>query len=120
MLYRLFHEDGVRVLMSFVFPELTEDEIPGRAWAPFAPGPFFATPKYREIFAAELPGIPVSISYDVLPKWKEYERATTTITEITCHARGAVFLDPDVGNLVFSRLYLVFFFQLFYQRLPER
>ncbi len=47
------HRDGVRVLMSFVFPELTENRIPGRAWAPFAPRAFFATPKYREIFGAE-------------------------------------------------------------------
>ena len=46
-------EDGVRVLLSFVFPELTEDEIPGRAWSPFAPGPFFVTPKYRDIFDSD-------------------------------------------------------------------
>ncbi len=25
--------------------------------------------------------MPVSISYDVLPKWKEYERASTTIAD---------------------------------------
>ena len=35
----------------------------------------------RAIFAAELPDVPVSISYDVLPKWKEYERASTTIAD---------------------------------------
>jgi len=29
----------------------------------------------------KLPGIPVSISYDVLPKWKEYERASTTLAD---------------------------------------
>ncbi len=28
-----------------------------------------------------LPSIPVSISYDVLPKWKEYERASTTLAD---------------------------------------
>ena len=47
------HKDGIRVLLSFVFPDLTEDEIPGRAWAPFAPRAFFATPAYRAIFSAE-------------------------------------------------------------------
>ena len=35
----------------------------------------------KEILEEELPDIPVSISYDVLPKWKEYERASTTIAD---------------------------------------
>jgi N-methylhydantoinase A len=35
----------------------------------------------REIISEEIPGIPISISYDVLPKWKEYERASTTIAD---------------------------------------
>ena len=34
----------------------------------------------KEILAEELPDIPVSISFDVMPKWKEYERASTTTT----------------------------------------
>ena len=34
-----------------------------------------------EILRQELPDIPVSISYDVLPKWKEYDRASTTIAD---------------------------------------
>ncbi|MBT6441662.1 MAG: hydantoinase/oxoprolinase family protein, partial [Alphaproteobacteria bacterium] len=33
------------------------------------------------IFAEECPDKPVSISYEVLPKWKEYERASTTIAD---------------------------------------
>ena len=37
--------------------------------------------RIRDIFAEELPGMPVSISYDVLPKWKEYDRASTTIAD---------------------------------------
>ena len=37
--------------------------------------------RIREILARELPGMPISISYDVLPKWKEYERASTTIAD---------------------------------------
>ncbi|MGD9538513.1 MAG: hydantoinase/oxoprolinase family protein [Alphaproteobacteria bacterium] len=35
----------------------------------------------KKILEAELPDIPVSISYDVLPKWKEYERASTTLAD---------------------------------------
>ncbi|MGH8816491.1 MAG: hydantoinase/oxoprolinase family protein [Achromobacter pestifer] len=37
--------------------------------------------RIREILAEELPGMPVSVSYDVLPKWKEYDRASTTIAD---------------------------------------
>ena len=37
--------------------------------------------RIREILAEELPGMPLSISYDVLPKWKEYDRASTTIAD---------------------------------------
>lgn len=35
----------------------------------------------REQLTALLPGLPISISYDVLPKWKEYERASTTLAD---------------------------------------
>jgi N-methylhydantoinase A len=35
----------------------------------------------REIIAEEIPGMPISISYEVLAKWKEYERASTTIAD---------------------------------------
>jgi N-methylhydantoinase A len=35
----------------------------------------------KAILAEELPGIPLSISYEVLPKWKEYERASTTLAD---------------------------------------
>jgi N-methylhydantoinase A len=35
----------------------------------------------RELFEELCPALPVSISYDVLPKWKEYERASTTIAD---------------------------------------
>ena len=37
--------------------------------------------RVRDILAEELPDIPVSLSYDVLPKWKEYERSSTTIAD---------------------------------------
>ena len=34
-----------------------------------------------EILGEMLPDLPISISYEVLPKWKEYERASTTIAD---------------------------------------
>ncbi len=37
--------------------------------------------RLKAIFAEEAPELPVSISYEVLPKWKEYERASTTIAD---------------------------------------
>lgn len=37
--------------------------------------------RIRDILAEELPDMPISISYDVLPKWKEYDRASTTIAD---------------------------------------
>ena len=37
--------------------------------------------KVKQIFAEALPGKALSISYEVLPKWKEYERASTTIAD---------------------------------------
>lgn len=46
--------------------------------------------RIRDIFAVELPDVPVSISYDVLPKWKEHYRSSTTL----CDA----FVKPIVGR----------------------
>lgn len=37
--------------------------------------------RIKAIFAERLPGIPVSISYDVLPKWKEHFRSSTTLCD---------------------------------------
>lgn len=37
--------------------------------------------RIKAIFAEEAPRLPVSISYEVLPKWKEYERSSTTIAD---------------------------------------
>ena len=54
----------------------------------------FVTPDHertaRAIFAEECPDIPVSISYEVLPKWKEFERSSTTITD--------AYIKPVVGS----------------------
>ena len=45
----------------------------------------YVNPKHEdriaEILAEELPTIPVSSSFNVLPKWKEYDRASTTIAD---------------------------------------
>jgi N-methylhydantoinase A len=46
--------------------------------------------RVRELIAEEIPGIPISISYDVLAKWKEYERASTTIAD--------AFLKPVIAR----------------------
>ena len=37
--------------------------------------------RVAELFAEECSNKPISISYSVLPKWKEYERASTTIAD---------------------------------------
>ena len=37
--------------------------------------------RIKKILGAELSEIPISASYEVLPKWKEYERASTTIAD---------------------------------------
>jgi N-methylhydantoinase A len=37
--------------------------------------------RIREIFLQECPQKPISISYEVMPKWKEYQRASTTIAD---------------------------------------
>lgn len=42
-----------------------------------------------EILAAELGDMPISMSFEVLPKWKEYERASTTLAD--------AFIKPKVG-----------------------
>ena len=46
--------------------------------------------RVRDILAEELPEKALSISYAVLPKWKEYERASTTIAD--------AYLKPVVGR----------------------
>lgn len=37
--------------------------------------------RIKTIFRDRLPGVPVSISYEVLPKWKEHFRSSTTICD---------------------------------------
>ena len=45
--------------------------------------------RVRELFAEVCPDKPVSISYDLLPKWKEHERSSTTIAD--------AYVKPIVG-----------------------
>ncbi len=50
--------------------------------------------RVKEIIAEELPGIPVSVSSEVAPIWREYERASTTIAD--------AYLRPLFGRYVSS------------------
>lgn len=43
--------------------------------------------RVREILTEELPGVPVSISSEVIPEMQEYERAITTVARIFDRAR---------------------------------
>ncbi len=37
--------------------------------------------RVKQIVERELPGIPISVSHEVAPIWREYERASTTIAD---------------------------------------
>jgi N-methylhydantoinase A len=37
--------------------------------------------RVRDIVARELPGVPISVSHEVAPIWREYERTSTTIAD---------------------------------------
>jgi N-methylhydantoinase A len=50
--------------------------------------------RVKQIFAEELPGIPVSVSHEVAPIWREYERSSTTIAD--------AYLRPLLGRYVAS------------------
>src|SRR6202042_2456332 len=51
--------------------------------------------RIKAIFAEEIPNIPVSISYDVLPKWKEHFRSSTTI----CDAFIKPVVERQLGSM---------------------
>ena len=48
----------------------------------------------KRILAEELPGIPTSVSHEVAPIWREYERSSTTIAD--------AYLRPLLGSYVSS------------------
>jgi N-methylhydantoinase A len=48
----------------------------------------------KQIFEEELPGVPVSVSHEVAPIWREYERSSTTIAD--------AYLRPLLGRYVGS------------------
>ena len=50
--------------------------------------------RVREIVERELPGLPVSVSHEVAPIWREYERTSTTIAD--------AYLKPLMGRYVES------------------
>jgi len=51
--------------------------------------------RIKEIFKECLPQVPVSISYEVLPKWKEHPRSSTTI----CDAFIKPVVDKHLGSM---------------------
>jgi N-methylhydantoinase A len=51
--------------------------------------------RIKEIFRQRVPHIPVSISYEVLPKWKEHFRSSTTI----CDAFIKPVVDRQLGSM---------------------
>ncbi len=50
--------------------------------------------RVKQILAEELPGLPVSVSHEVAPIWREYERSSTTIAD--------AYLRPLLGSYVHS------------------
>jgi N-methylhydantoinase A len=51
--------------------------------------------RIKAIFRERLPGVPVSISYEVLPKWKEHFRSSTTI----CDAFIKPVVEKQIGSM---------------------
>jgi N-methylhydantoinase A len=51
--------------------------------------------RIKAIFRERLPGVPVSISYEVLPKWKEHFRSSTTI----CDAFIKPVVEKQLGSM---------------------
>jgi N-methylhydantoinase A len=51
--------------------------------------------RIKAIFRERLPGVPVSISYEVLPKWKEHFRSSTTI----CDAFIKPVVERQLGSM---------------------
>ena len=53
----------------------------------------------RDILAAELPGVQVSISSEVHPEPKEYERSSTTVVDAYVKPTAAQYLDKLSADL---------------------
>ena len=53
----------------------------------------------KEIIEKEMPGVPVSISYHVLPQIKEYERTSTTVTNAYVKPLTGRYLSKLAGRL---------------------
>ncbi len=50
--------------------------------------------RVKQILSEELPGLPISVSHEVAPIWREYERSSTTIAD--------AYLRPLLGSYVRS------------------
>ncbi len=78
----------------------------------------FLNPRHEimlgEYLAEEFPELPISLSHQVAPIWREYERSSTVLAEFLCQAagqrllprhrpgachpqRGGALLDPEIG-----------------------
>jgi N-methylhydantoinase A len=55
--------------------------------------------RVSEILAEELPGVPVSLSHEVHPEPKEYERTSTTVVDAYVKRTAATYLDELVKGI---------------------
>ena len=55
--------------------------------------------RVAEILAEELPGVPVSLSHEVHPEPKEYERTSTTVVDAYVKRTAATYLDELVKGI---------------------
>src|SRR5262249_16344890 len=88
---RSLDENEVRALCADI-RESGPDALPRSLL--FAYGRTDREERVKEVVAEELPGIPVSVSSEVAPIWREYERASTTIAD--------AYLRPLFGRYVTS------------------
>ena len=58
----------------------------------------------RDILAEELPGVPVSLSSEVLPVYREYERAITTVLNAYVTPRVSSYIDNLKRSLESARI----------------
>jgi len=66
--------------------------------------------RVRELLIAESPGLTVSLSCEVLPEYREYERAVTTLVDAFVKPHMAVYLqriEAELGPVLAKRPFLV-------------
>ncbi len=88
---RALDVDAVRALCRSVKEEPIEAVAISLLFSYVNPG---HEQQVRQIVAEELPGLPVSVSHEVAPIWREYERTSTTLAD--------AYLKPLMGRYVAS------------------